>query len=35
MDEDGGVEDTIRVEVEVLDTVVLQEPLEEVAHQGS
>jgi hypothetical protein len=31
MDEDGGVEDTIEVEIELLDTVVLQEPLEEVA----
>jgi hypothetical protein len=31
VDEDGGVEDTIGVEVEVLDAVVLQEPLEEVA----
>jgi hypothetical protein len=33
MDEDGGVEDTIGVEIEVLDTVVLQEPLEEVARR--
>jgi hypothetical protein len=30
VDEDRGVEDTIRVEVEVLDAVVLQEPLEEI-----
>jgi hypothetical protein len=35
MDEDGGVEDTIGVEIEVLNTVVLQEPLEEVARWES
>jgi hypothetical protein len=29
--EDGGVEDTVGVEVEVLDVVVPQQPLEEVA----
>jgi hypothetical protein len=28
MDEDGGVEDTVGVEIEILDAVVLQEPLE-------
>jgi hypothetical protein len=31
VDEDRGVEDTIGIEVEVLDVVVLQEPLEEIA----
>jgi hypothetical protein len=31
MYEDGGVEDTVGVEVEVLDAVVPQQPLEEVA----
>jgi hypothetical protein len=31
VDEDGGVKDTVGVEVEVLDAVVLQEPLEEIA----
>jgi hypothetical protein len=31
VDEDGGVEDTVGVEVEVLDVVVLQEPLDGVA----
>jgi hypothetical protein len=31
VDEDRGVEDTVGVEVEVLDAVVLQEPLEEIA----
>jgi hypothetical protein len=31
MHEDGGVEDTVGVEVEVLDAVVPQQPLEEVA----
>jgi hypothetical protein len=31
MDEDGSVEDAIGVEIEVLDTVILQKPLEEVA----
>jgi hypothetical protein len=30
MDEDGGVEDAIGVEIEVLNTVVLHEPLEKV-----
>jgi hypothetical protein len=35
MNEDGGMEDTIGVEIEVLDTVVLQEPLEEVARRES
>jgi hypothetical protein len=35
MDEDGGVEDTIGVEIEVLNTIVLQEPLEEVARWES
>jgi hypothetical protein len=29
--EDRGVEDTVRIEVEVLDAVVPQQPLEEVA----
>jgi hypothetical protein len=31
VNEDRGVEDTVGVEVEVLDAVVLQEPLEEIA----
>jgi hypothetical protein len=31
VDENRGVEDTVGVEVEVLDAVVLQEPLEEIA----
>jgi hypothetical protein len=31
MDEDRGVEDTVGIEIEVLNTVILQEPLEEVA----
>jgi hypothetical protein len=31
MDEDKNVEDAIGVEIEVLDTVILQKPLEEVA----
>jgi hypothetical protein len=31
VDEDRGVEDTVGVKVEVLDVVVLQEPLEEIA----
>jgi hypothetical protein len=31
MYEDGSVEDTVGVEVELLDTVVPHEPLEEVA----
>jgi hypothetical protein len=31
MDEDGGVEDTIGDEIEVLDTVVLKKPFKEVA----
>jgi hypothetical protein len=31
VDEDRGVEDTVGVEVEALDAVVLQEPLEEIA----
>jgi hypothetical protein len=31
MDGDGSVEDAIGVEIEVLDTVILQKPLEEVA----
>jgi hypothetical protein len=35
MDEDGGVEDTVGIEIEVLNTVVLQEPLEEVARWES
>jgi hypothetical protein len=30
VDEDRGVEDTVGVQVEVLDAVVLQEPLEEI-----
>jgi hypothetical protein len=33
VDEDGGVENTVGVEVEVLDAVVLHEPLEEVARR--
>jgi hypothetical protein len=33
VDEDGGVENTIGVEVEVLDAVVPHEPLEEVARR--
>jgi hypothetical protein len=33
MHEDGGVEDTVGVEVEVFDVVVPQQPLEEVAGQ--
>jgi hypothetical protein len=35
VDEDGGVEDTVGVEIEVLDAVVLQEPLEEVSNPHS
>jgi hypothetical protein len=35
VDEDGGVEDTVGVKVEVLDAVVLQEHLEEVARWES
>jgi hypothetical protein len=35
MDEDGGVKDTIGVYIEVLNTVVLQESLEEVARWES
>jgi hypothetical protein len=31
MDEDRSVEDAIGVEIEVLDTVILKKPLEEVA----
>jgi hypothetical protein len=31
MDEDGGVEDTVGVEVEVLDHIVSKHPLQEVA----
>jgi hypothetical protein len=31
MDEDGSMEDAVGVEIEVLDTVILQKPLEEVA----
>jgi hypothetical protein len=31
MDEDRSVENTIGVEIEVLDTVVLKKPLEEIA----
>jgi hypothetical protein len=31
VDKNGGVEDTVGIEVEVLDVVVLQEPLEEIA----
>jgi hypothetical protein len=34
VDEDGGVEDTVGVEVDVLDAVVLQEPLEEIGRLG-
>jgi hypothetical protein len=33
MNKDGGVEDTVGVEVEVLDAIVPQEPLEEVARR--
>jgi hypothetical protein len=33
MDKDRGVEDTIGVEVEVLDPIVLEHPLEEVARR--
>jgi hypothetical protein len=33
MNKDGGVENTVGVEVEVLDVVVPHEPLEEVAHR--
>jgi hypothetical protein len=33
MDEDGGVDDTIGVEVEVLDPTVLEHPFEEVARE--
>jgi hypothetical protein len=33
MDEDGGMENTVGVEVEVLDAVVPHEPLEEVARR--
>jgi hypothetical protein len=33
VDKDGGVEDTVGVEVEVLDAVVLQKPLEEIARR--
>jgi hypothetical protein len=35
MDEDGGVEHTVGVEIELFNTVVLQEPLEEVARWES
>jgi hypothetical protein len=35
MYEDGGVEDTVGVEIEVLDTVVLQQPLKVVARWES
>jgi hypothetical protein len=35
MDEDGGVEHTVGVEIDVFNTVVLQEPLEEVARWES
>jgi hypothetical protein len=31
MDEDGSVENTIGVEIEVLDTAVLKKPLEEIS----
>jgi hypothetical protein len=33
VNEDGSVEDTVGVEVEVLDVVVLQKPLEEIARR--
>jgi hypothetical protein len=33
MNEDGGMENTVGVEVEVLDAVVPHEPLEEVARR--
>jgi hypothetical protein len=35
MDKDGGVEDTVGIEIEVLNIVVLQEPLEEVDLWGA
>jgi hypothetical protein len=35
VDEDGDVKDSIRVQVPVLDTVVLEETLEEVARRES
>jgi hypothetical protein len=33
MDEDGDVKNPVRVQVQVLDTVVLEESLEEVARR--
>jgi hypothetical protein len=35
VDEDRSVEDVVGVEIEVLDTVILQKPLEEVARWES
>jgi hypothetical protein len=35
MDENRYVEDAIRVEIEVLDTVIFKKTLEEVAHRGA